>query len=125
MDIQTLVDKYFGLIEIEDTDYVPVDDAVSDAAYLLLDIPIAMLEEYARLHDQKMPPNGEEFWKETQLASRLRNSGKYRGQGHEPLSDILDFLEGDVAVHYQSLSPSVMRMSVYEIPRFHDGQIFI
>ncbi len=122
MDIKELVDKYFDQIEIEDVDYVPVDNAKSDVAYLLLNIPTAMLKEYLRLKGQnKKLPDGAEFWKETGLGIRLRNSDKYHGQGHEPLGDILDFLEDEVWGQYQELNtPERIRLDITEVPQFYD-----
>ncbi len=119
-----LIDKYFDQIEIEDADFVPINDAVSDAAYLLLNIPMAMLKEYLSLKGQnKELPNGAEFWRETGLGTRLKNSDKYHGQGHvSHLNDILDYLEGDVWGEYQKLnSPERIRLDITEVPKFYDN----
>lgn len=120
-EISSLVDKHFAQIEIEDTDYVPWDDADSDGAYLLLVVPKIMLTEYVRLKKQdKTLPDGDEFWKESRLRERLRTSDKYHGQGHEPLGDILDFLGGNVQVNYQELHDSErIRLGIYEVPLFN------
>ncbi len=117
MNIDTLIDKYFDQIEVEDTDFIPIDDMTFDAAYLLLSLPVAMLREYVKSKDQCQElPNGAEFWKETGLCNKLRNSNKYHGQGHEPLIDILDFLEGNVQVDYQKLnSPERIRLCIIEL----------
>ena len=62
MDINQLVDTYLDQIEIEDTDYVTINDAVSDAAYIVLNIPTAMLKEYLQLKGQNRElPDGVEF----------------------------------------------------------------
>ena len=100
--LNQLVDTYFDQIRIEDTDYVDTGVPGHDAAYLLLQVPMAMLQEYLQLkgQDQELP-NPIEFWKETQLVRRLTHSDKYHGQGHEPLEDILEFLGGEVGVDYQ------------------------
>ncbi len=123
MDIDKLVDKYFNQIEIEDTDFVIVNDAVSDAAYLLLNVPTAMLKEYSQLKNQKEElPDGAEFWKETGLGKKLRNiECNYTG-GHVSLPDILDYIEeGDVWGDYQELNSSEkIRLSITEIPEFFD-----
>jgi len=121
-EISDILDKYFDQIEVEDIDYVPWDDAVSDVAYLLLIVPTAMLQEYLRLKGQnKNLPDGAEFWKATNLRERLRHSNKYHGQGREPLGDILDFLGRDVQADYQELHDhGRIRLSIYEIPtEFH------
>ena len=119
MKVDELVDKYFDKIEIEDTDYVPFNEAKSYAAHLLLTVPIQMLVRYLKLKKQKRRlPDGAEFWRETNLCKRLRNSDKYHGQGHENLEDILDYLEGNVQVGYEELHVSDrIRLSVIEIPK--------
>ncbi len=119
MEMNQLVEKYFDKIEIEDTAYVTVNDAVSDAAYLLLNLPTAMLKEYLKLKGQnKELPDGAEFWKATGLVKRLRNSDKYHGQGHAPLDDILDYLDGEVQGNYQELlNTERIRLSITEITR--------
>ncbi len=122
MNMNQIVDTYFDQIEIEDADFVPVDDAVSDAAYLLLNIPTEMLRAYLRLKGQNRElPDGAEFWKETRLGSRLRTSDKYHGQGHvSHLSDILDYLDGKVWGEYQKLnSPERIRLDITEVPEFY------
>ncbi len=114
--IEELVNRYFGQIEVEDTDYIPVDDSPHDAAYILLRIPTAMLKDYLMFKGQnKELPDGVEFWRETGLAIKLRGSNKYHGQGHEPLDDMLDFLEGDVHIDYQKITEETMRLSINEI----------
>ncbi len=115
MGMDQLVDKYFDQIEIEDTNFV--DHPVTFAAYLLLNIPMAMLKEYLKLKGQnKKLPDGAEFWKETGLGKRLRNSGNYHGQGHEPLEDILGFLGGEVQGDYQELNTTErIRLGITEI----------
>ena len=123
MGIDTLADKYFDQIRIEDTDFVPIDDAVSDAAYLLLNVPIKMLKEYLQLEGQnKKLPDGAEFWKETGLGKRLRNIEHSYTGGRVSLSDILDYIEeGDVWGDYQELNFSEkIRLSITEIPEFYD-----
>jgi hypothetical protein len=116
--ISDLVDKYIEQIEIENAGFVPFDNAVSDAAYLLLNVPIEMLRNYLRLRGQKRElPDGAEFWKETCLVRRLRDSDKCYGKGDAPLEDVLDYLEGAVQCHYQELStPGKIRLSITEIP---------
>lgn len=117
-----LVDQYFDQIEIEDTNFVAVNDAVSDGAYLLLNLPTNMLREYQELKGQgERWPDGAEFWKVTGLGRRLRNSEKYYGQGHAPLNDILDYLEGEVQGDYQELlTTERIRLGIIEIIEF-DG----
>ena len=120
--INTLIEKYFNQIQIEDTDYVPVNGAVSDAAYLLLNIPIQMLQEYSKLKGQNTElPDGAEFWRKTELRKRLKNSDRYPSRGHEPLEDILDFLGGEVWGEYQRLGNSErIRLSITEVPEFYE-----
>jgi len=123
MSVNQLASTYIDRIEIEDTEYVPIDDAVSDAACLTLTVPTVMLRDYSRLRALKRElPNGPKFWRDTRLGELLRNSDKYHDQGHEPLSDILDYLEGKVWVDYQRFRnlPEIIRMSVTEVPEFHD-----
>ena len=135
--IEKLVDKYFDQIEIEDADYVPFDDAKSDAAYLLLDIPTEMLKEYLKIKGQrKKLPAGAEFWKETGLVERLGNSKKHIEQFHsrnflddsfEFLSNFLFYLIGDVQADYQELitPPGRIRLSITEIPiEFYEDSDF-
>jgi len=121
MNMQELVDKYFEQIEVEDTAFVPIDDAVSDAAYLLLNLPMQMLKEYQILKgSRKRLPDGAEFWKETRLVTRLRNSAKYQNVGREGLNDILDYLGGKVWGTYQELRNSErIRLDITEIPEFY------
>jgi hypothetical protein len=124
-EITNLVDKYIERIGIEDTDFVPVDDADSDAAYLLLNIPIKMLREYVKLKNQKKKlPDALEFWKETNLISALRaNPNKYYGQGRANLGDVLDYLGGDVRAEYQKLfRTGRIRLMVQEIPELYENE---
>ena len=122
MDLRQLVETYFDQIEIEDANFIPVDDAVSDAAYLLLNIPTEMLNAYSKLKDQNRElPDGAEFWKETGLQNKLRTSDKYHGQGHvSNLSDVLDYLGGKVWGEYRKLnSPERIRLGITEVPEFY------
>lgn len=120
MDMKRLVTKYFDEIQIEDTDYVPWDDAVHDAAYLSLNLPTAVIEQYQKIQGINKMPDAAEFWHKTELSERLANSGKYHGQGHEPLEDILEFLDGEVQAHWQTITDTRIRLEVYEIPRVYD-----
>jgi len=128
MEMEKLVDKYFDEIEIESAEFIPYDEAKSDAAYLLLNIPMAMLMEYLKLKSQtkRKFPDGVKFWKETGLGKRLLSSDKYQGQGTvSSLSDVLDFLEDDVQVDYQDLSYSEkIRFAVIEIPELYQDEDF-
>ena len=117
MDMNTLVEKYFDQIEIEDADFESTDNGKPYPAYLTLIIPMAMLKEYLRLKGQnKKLPDGAEFWKETGLGRRLRNFDKYPERRHGTyLNDILDYLEGNVLGDYQKLyTPGRMRLSIHE-----------
>jgi hypothetical protein len=70
MNINQLVNTYFGQIEIKDIGFSLVDDAIFDTAYFLLNIPIAMLKEYLQLKgENKKFPNVVEFWRETGLVT--------------------------------------------------------
>jgi len=127
MEMKELVDKYFEEIKIENAEFIPYDEAKSDAAYLLLNIPLKMLKDYMKLKGQnKKLPDGIEFWRETGLGKRLLNSDKYYGQGRELfLSDILDYLEDDIQVDYQDLlSSEKIRFAVIEIPELYDDEDF-
>lgn len=134
--IEKLVDKYFDKIEIEDINYVPFDDAKSDAAYLCLNIPIQMLKEYLKIKGRrKKLPDGAEFWKETGLCGKLKISEKHIRQAHsrshtgdslETFSEFLDYLEGDIQGDYQKLNiPERIRLSITEIPtEFYEDSDF-
>ena len=122
MDISELTDKYLEQIEVEDTDYEAVNDAVSDAAYLILILPVEMLSEYQQLKGDTGGefPDGAEFWKETGLLGRLRTSGKIPTHAHAPLNDILEYLGGEVWGDYQSLNDSKrIRLQITEVPKFY------
>lgn len=121
MRIPELVEKYFEQIEVEDTAFVPIDNAVSDAAYLLLNIPTKMLREYKKLKgSRKRLPDGAKFWKETELVIRLRDSARFQNVGREGLNDILDYLGGKVWGTYQELNnPDRIRLDITEIPEFY------
>ncbi len=118
-----LLDKYFDQIEIKDADFVPIDNAKSDVAWLYLIIPTKMLREYSTLKNKnKKLPDGAEFWKETGLGEKLRNSDKYHGQGHVCfLTDILDYLDGKVSVNYYKFDSKIMiGFDIAETPEFDD-----
>ena len=121
--INTLIEKYLEQIQIEDVDYVPVDGALSDAAYLLLNIPLPMLQEYSKLKGQTTElPDGAEFWRETGLGNRLRNVDKH-SRSHEPLEDILEFLGGEIWGEYYNLGNSErIRLSITEVPEFYEQE---
>ncbi len=123
MDVNGLVDNYFDQIAIEVTAYVPVDDAVSDAAHITLNLPLAMLREYSKLKglDDDLP-DGAKFWKEINIINRLRDSGKFIYHEYQPLIDVLEFLREDVEGTYQKLiNPERIRLDITEIPEFLPG----
>ena len=125
MNTNELVEKYLKDIEIEDIDFEPIDDAKHDAAYLLLNIPLKMLEEYQELkgEDTNKLPDGAEFWKETQLVKKLRTEEfVHKSRGRQPLYDILDFLNGEVWGNYQKLvqPPNRIRLDITEIPEYFE-----
>lgn len=120
MEISALVEKYFEQIEVEDTDFIPVDDAVSDAAYILLQIPINMVREYQSLKNRtEKLPDGVEFWKETGLVNRLQNYKKRFYFEHAPLLDILCYLKGEIWGEFYSCNSEKIRLEITEIPEFH------
>lgn len=124
MSMDALMRKYFDEIEIEDADFIPVNDAESDAACLLLNVPTEMLREYLVLKGQDRElPDGAEFWRETGLGNLLRASNKYRGQGHVSyLSDVLDYLEGDVFGEYLKLgSQERIVLDITEVLDLYDN----
>jgi len=115
MNINDLVDSYFDRIEIEDTDFYPSDDV--DLAFLSLSMPKAFLQDFLRLKGQNRDfPDVAEFWKETELNKRLKNSGKYHGQGHESLARILGYLERNVWGEYRPLENDRVGLDVFEEP---------
>ncbi|VVB59749.1 Uncharacterised protein [uncultured archaeon] len=121
MNAAQLIDKYFEQIEIERSDCVPIDNAVSDASELGLIIPLAVLKEYSVLNglNSEKLPEGVKLWKESGLVKRLRNSGKTVYREHQPLNDVLDYLEGSVWSNYQALNDSRrIRWTITEIPKF-------
>jgi len=120
ISISDLVQKYIGEIKIEGCDFVPFDNAVSDAAYLLLNIPTKMLVEYLGLKKQRRKlPDGEEFWKETNLVEKLRGFTNYNGRAR--LGDVLDFLVGRVQCDYQKISDAErIWLSITEIPEMDE-----
>jgi hypothetical protein len=124
MDINKLVERYLNDIEIEDVDFEPVDNAIHDAAYLCLNIPINMLREYQELKGEDINelPDGAEFWKETQLVKKLRTEEFSKILSHQPLYDILDFLNGEVWGNYQELNQPTdrIRLSITEVPEFFE-----
>ena len=122
MGMDQLVDQYLDQIEVEDANYIPVDGAISDVAYLLLNLPTKMLDEYLRLKGQdKELPDCVEFWKETGLREKLRALGRFPGRVHEPLGDILDFLGGDICAYFYDPGTSDrIRMDITETPQYHD-----
>jgi hypothetical protein len=123
MSVESLVDTYFGQIEVDDTDYVPLADASHDVAFIALKVPTKMLIDYLSLKGQKRElPEGPEFWRETGLVDKLRNSSKYHGQGHEDLDDVLDFLGGEVQVGYWPFDAEKTRLMIIEIPQEFYGE---
>ncbi len=122
--IKSLIDKYLEQIIIEDADYVPFDNAESDAAYILLNVPIAMLKEYLKLKKQrKKLPDGAKFWKDSGLCKRLLNpkeNGNDISIGHMMLKDFPDLLQelsGKVQGDYQDINnPERIRLSITEVP---------
>lgn len=124
MSFENFVDKYLDKIKIDHAEFVPVDDATHDSAYLLLLVPLKMLREYQELKGREGDnlPDGAEFWKETLLVKKLRSEEfEKRSMGREPLYDILDFLEGDVWGNYQKMvhPADMIRLDITEVPEFH------
>jgi hypothetical protein len=117
MDIKEFVGRYINDIVIENTDFVPCDDAVSDMAYILLNVPTAMLREYAALKNIEYPPDGANFWNDCDLVNRLRSHKPE--SAHQPLADILEFLSiAEVDGQYQQLKPEDrIRLSITECPQ--------
>jgi hypothetical protein len=117
MSMQELVDKYFDQIEVEDADFLPVNDSTSDMATLLLNLPTEMLQEYqTMMGNLETLPDGAEFWMNSGLVERLRKSKKIPLRSHEPPNDILDFLKGEVCGDYQRLNDAKrIRLSIQEV----------
>jgi len=123
MRMQELVDRYFNQIEVTYTGYVPISDAKSDVATITLEIPFAMIREYQRLKDsRKRLPDGAEFWRETGLLTRLKNSDKVSRHAHfdTTLSDVLDYLGGKCWVDFARMSKDKVKLSVTEVPDFYE-----
>ncbi len=124
--IDELMDKYWDQIDVKDVDYIAFDNAKHDAAYLLLSLPIAMVEEYKVLKDSPNElPDAMEFWRETRLGERLDHSKREYKRGHEPLREILSFLRGKIRVKYEtSGAPESIFLDVTEVPEFYgDGPV--
>ncbi len=121
MSVEQIVNKYFPQIQVEYTEYVPIDDAKSDAATISLRVPTAMLREYLTLKGQtKELPDPVEFWTDSGLVGKLRGSDKQVEGQHETLRAILDFLGGKVTGNYQRLNTQeAIRLSITEVPEFH------
>ena len=113
--VDALVDTYFDRIEIEDTDFYPSDGV--DLAFVSLNIPKEMLQEYLRLKGQDRDlPDVAEFWKDTDMLRRLWESDKYHGQGHEPLEHVLRYLDGAVWGEYSEREEGIVTLDVFEEP---------
>jgi len=123
MTMQELVDRYFNQIKVTYTDYVPINDAKSDAATITLEIPSEMIREYQRLKgSRKRLPDGAEFWKETGLLERLKSSNKVPERAHSntTLGDVLDYLGGKCWVDFARTSKDRVELSLTEIPEFDE-----
>lgn len=124
MSMVELGEKYLEQINVNVTDFVPVNDAAvdCDAANLVLEIPRAMLREYSRIKNgTNKYPNPEEFWRETGLVDLLKGSGKPVGcspwaGGTVHLDDVLEYLKGsDLFVKYErSSNPKAKCLDVFE-----------
>jgi hypothetical protein len=122
MDYKALIDRYIKDLEVEDVDYVPVDDCSHDAAYLLLNLPTGMLREYSRMangNDNQLP-DGVSFWRETGLGLRLQEVDRKKVRTHEPLADILEVLNAKgvaLDARYQEFADKKrIRLSIEEMP---------
>jgi hypothetical protein len=121
--IVDLIDKlYFDQVEIEWAGFtpVPVDSAMPYPACLSLIVPAQLIKYYMRVTKQanvRRLKDGKGFLKDTGLVERLRNSGKYHGQGDAMgLDDVLDYFNGDVEVEVQPLTPSRTRITITDVP---------
>jgi hypothetical protein len=123
MGIQELVDRYFNQIEVAYTDYAIINDAKSDAATITLEVPFTMIKEYQRLKgSRKRLPDGAEFWRETGLLARLKNSDKVprRAYSNTTLGDVLDYLGGKCWVNFTRMSKDKVELSLTEVPDFYE-----
>lgn len=120
-EIRTLINAHFEDIKIEYAGFVHVDEAISYIASLNLIVPTIMLRKYSKLKmSRKRFPDGQKFWKESNLASMIRDSEKHNGQGDATsISDVLDYLGGVVLVNYKELANGITRMSITEIPELY------
>ena len=117
MDISLLVDNYLDQIIVEHTEFLAVNDADCDPTCLILNVPTAMLREYAHLtgkdHDF---PDGVGFWRKTKLKDKLYRPGIQIRHEYVPLATILDFLGGEVDVAYQKLpDPDRILLDITEV----------
>lgn len=121
MSVEQIVGKYFPQIQVEYTEYVPMNEAKSDAATITLRVPTAMLREYLASKGQtKELPDPVDFWVDSGLVNKLRGSNKQVESQHEPLDDILDFLGGEVTGSYQGLAvQEQIKLSITEVPEFY------
>jgi len=122
MTIHALVERYWNQIEVEEIDYITYDNAKHDAAYLLLSLPLPLLREYQALKsDSKELPDATEFWKESGLLGRLKETDRVFRNGHEQLRDILAYLQGKIRVTYETSGSSErIFLDVTEIPKFYE-----
>jgi hypothetical protein len=120
MPVFDLVDRYFGEIEIEYTNYELYDETTYDAADIELLIPVQMILDYQianNVFDASLP-DAVEFWEENGLASRLIGSGKPVRRQHQPLDDIVELLNGDVEITggFYSARKGMIRLCITEFP---------
>lgn len=120
-EIDLLIDQYWNSIEIEYTEFYPVDHSSSDAAYINVRIPLALVTEYQQLRGMAMNslPEPERFWRETRLCQRLRESPRPvdRGGDHGPLFDVLEYLDGKVVGKFERNQRSqYVNLCINDIP---------
>jgi hypothetical protein len=110
--IQKLVDEYFSRIEVDYGCFV-VQNKGYDATVLSIIVPSEMLEKFPKVSGSARP-DGVKFWKETNLACRLRNYTGPKNGLH--FLDFLDYLKADVDVRYNETSdPSKTRITISEL----------
>lgn len=113
--ISNLIEKYFDEIKIEEIGFEPDYGAVSDAAYMIINIPKKMIEGYQKLKEKNV--SALDFWKGTNLRKKLRRLNKF--EDSTSVNDILDFLDGKILAEFRQSSGERIRMYITEIPEYN------
>jgi hypothetical protein len=111
-EISCLVNRYFKQIEVESADE-------EEFAELDIIVPLKMLQEYQKIKkSRKKFPDGEQFWKETNLAKKLyeydrRRLEKWRyPEAFEETLDLLN-LTDNVNIQFQPIISPKNKVRLY------------